>query len=102
MGPHRLRLRVPKDLVFFQGHYEGAPVMAGAVQLDLLCLPMIEKMWPQLGSFIGGRRIKFKRPIGPEDELELELQRAGPKVQVVVRRGGEIATQGTLLFEESR
>lgn len=101
MGPHRMRLSVPKDLVFFEGHYEGAPVMAAAVQFDLLFLPMIEKLWPDLGGFIGGRRIKFKRPIGPEDQLELELQRQRAQVQVLVRRGGEIATQGTLLFEEA-
>jgi 3-hydroxymyristoyl/3-hydroxydecanoyl-(acyl carrier protein) dehydratase len=43
--------------------------------------------------------LKFRKPIGPGDVLELELVRAAPgRVAFELRRGTIVATSGTLEF----
>ena len=91
-------LTVPEDLIFFQGHYENGPVMAAAVQLDVMLLPQVRRLWPELGPFRKATRVKFKRPIGPKDPLQLELRADGPKIAFRVLRASEVCALGTLHF----
>jgi acyl-coenzyme A synthetase/AMP-(fatty) acid ligase len=94
-------LTIPADWHFFRGHFEGFPILAGVVQLNEIVMREVRACWPEHRHLRRVTALKFRRPIGPGDELELELVRTPPdKVDFELRRGGAVASSGT--FEFSR
>lgn len=91
---------VPADLVFFQGHFEGDPILPGVVQLDLAVLDLVEEAWPELeGALRGVLRLKFVAPLRPDDRIRVVLRRAEPgRVVFRIERGGRVCTSGILAF----
>jgi 3-hydroxymyristoyl/3-hydroxydecanoyl-(acyl carrier protein) dehydratase len=100
----RVELRVPSDLLFFQGHFEGWPVLPGVAQLGLIAVRQVEDAWPGLGPLRRVRRLKMKQPIAPGDVLVLELTRVAASVEgeqridFAISRDGAVCTTGTLAF----
>jgi 3-hydroxymyristoyl/3-hydroxydecanoyl-(acyl carrier protein) dehydratase len=100
-GPEKktIAVTIPADWRFFRGHFDDFPVLAGVVQLNEIVLRELRVCWPEhrhLRQVIG---LKFRKPIGPGDVLELELVRAAPgRVAFELRRGTIVATSGTLEF----
>lgn len=94
-------VRVPADLLYFQGHFPGAPMLPGVAQLVGLVLGRVHALWPALGEPTRVSRLKFKRPIAPGDPLllTLELSRAGaPRLHFTLERAGETCTSGAMTF----
>lgn len=65
---------------FFQGHFPGAPIMPGVLQVEALAqvgavaiLGMPEYQG-KLVYFAGIDALRFKRPVRPGDQLRLEVQ----------------------------
>ena len=86
------RKRVRDDEWYLRGHFPGRPIMLAE-----------EENRGKLALFAGIEDIRFKRLVGPGDELELtcEVERVrGPigrgKVRATV--DGELAVRGTLTF----
>lgn len=71
-GVLRLHLRLPPDLVYFEGHFPGAPVLAGVVQLDW-AVEEGRRRLGLVGRFVGLRALKFSKPLLPGDVAVLEL-----------------------------
>ena len=76
---------------FFQGHFEGRPVMPGMLILEalaqtggLLVLTGMERERVQnkLFLFTSVDRAKFRSPVIPGDRLELECRLAGHKLNL--------------------
>ncbi len=65
---------VPHDYLYFEGHFEGYPVMAAVVQLHELVLPLVERLWPGLGQPRELLRLKFLGRIAPGDALRVTLR----------------------------
>lgn len=102
----RVEVDVPKQLLWFQGHFDGYPVLAGVVQIHELLLPLIEQHGPRLGALQQLKRIKFLGRIVPGDALMVRLEfPAGQSVCdfSIVRRGGDTAScsAGRLVFRPS-
>ena len=116
---------IPADWHFFRGHFDGFPVLAGVAQLSEIVLPELRACWPEHRHLRRITALKFRKPIGPGDELELELRRTPParvgerelrsrepvaggsgpsqgpeliKVSFELRRGATVASSGTLEF----
>lgn len=94
---------VPPDLLYFAGHFPGAPLLPGVAQLVALVLDRVHALWPELGEPTRLGRLKFKQPIAPGDALELTLERehgpaAAPRVHFRLERGGEVCTVGVMTF----
>jgi 3-hydroxymyristoyl/3-hydroxydecanoyl-(acyl carrier protein) dehydratase len=93
---------VPADLLYFAGHFPGAPLLPGVAQLVALVLDRVHALWPELGEPTRLGRLKFKQPIAPGDALRLTLERerhpTAPRVHFRIERGGEACTVGVMTF----
>ena len=91
---HHMRIKALKNVTinepFFQGHFPARPVMPGVLMLEALAqaaaLLSFESMGTEPGDdtvvyFAGIDEARFKRPVGPGDQLILEAsierQKAG-------------------------
>lgn len=97
---HHFRIQVPPELTYFDGHFEGQPILAAVVQLDVIILPRIEKLWPDLGAVARATKMKFRSPIRAGQEVTVRLKRrtGNKRVEVAMIRDDVECGSGTLFF----
>jgi 3-hydroxymyristoyl/3-hydroxydecanoyl-(acyl carrier protein) dehydratase len=97
---HQLSLRVPAELRWLRGHFDGYPILPAVVQL-LEVERHLRQIWSDLAVPRRVTRAKFRRPIRPEDRLLLRLERTDGRRQAgfTYLREGEVCSSGTMAFE---
>ncbi|RLA16676.1 MAG: AMP-binding protein [Gammaproteobacteria bacterium] len=68
----RLTMRIPKDLLYFDGHFDEVPVLPGVVQIHWADHFARQELFLE-GDFLRLEAIKFKQIIRPNQEIILDL-----------------------------
>jgi hypothetical protein len=66
-------LDIVPQLRVFDGHFPGAPVLPGVVQLDW-AIEFGRQVFPLPGRFLRAEQLKFSQPVLPPLQLELALE----------------------------
>jgi hypothetical protein len=97
---HRTRVHVPADYGYFDGHFTGYPILAGAAQLGELILPCVRRVDPELKRLTQMSRLKFTGRIQPGETIDvvLSLRPGAATVDFALKRGEALCSAGTLSF----
>jgi 3-hydroxyacyl-[acyl-carrier-protein] dehydratase len=97
---HRSAPRVfAGDDPVFAGHFPGAPIVPGVLLLEAV-IDSANALIDDGQAFCGVERVKFLRPLGPDEEFAVELRvSAGPLVAFTCRAGEEVIATGWLRRE---
>jgi 3-hydroxymyristoyl/3-hydroxydecanoyl-(acyl carrier protein) dehydratase len=98
-------MNISADSPYFRGHFPNHPVLPGVAQLEAIVLELALQSWPDLGSLMQVRRLKFRRVIKPNTALRLQLlrQKEGQiKFTLSLEHEAEECCTGTLCFGERR
>ncbi len=96
------RLRVPEDLAYTEGHFEGDPIVPGVVLIDW-ALTLAEHTFSDLPELTEFRHVKFKNPLQPGDTCRLEIEWNAEKqsIQFTYENGEEICATGNCRIKNS-
>lgn len=101
-GPDEATFRatIPADYLFYEGHFDGYPVLAGGVQLHELVLPRLRAL---VGPCPGPEQldgVKFLARFVPGETVDVTLRRQedARKVTFTVQRGETRCTTGRMTF----
>jgi acyl-CoA synthetase (AMP-forming)/AMP-acid ligase II len=88
-------IELTPDMIWFEGHFPGQPVLAGIAQVHVATL-WAERLWgwrPGGGSL---SQVKFRRILRSGDVVLLRLQRATRRLKYSYQLGDVIASEGTI------
>lgn len=90
---------IPPDLVFFRGHFESLAVLPGAVLVERVVWPIVQLEWPAIRTLRGIRRLRFRRPVYPDQQLSVTARHAPGRVTFEVVCASSVVASGQLLVE---
>ena len=103
----RVTIEVPLDLRYFDGHFEGRPMLPGVAQVAALADRHARRLVAGLGPVLRLQRVKFTAVVTPGERLELTLTEERRSEEVIVRWRLErpdmpdearLASSGTLVY----
>lgn len=89
---------LPSDYVAYSGHFDQYPVLAGAVQVQHVVLPVLRAVKPEWSQPREMRRIKFMGRIEPGDTVRVVLTLGAHECEFTLRKGDKLCSAGALLF----
>jgi 3-hydroxymyristoyl/3-hydroxydecanoyl-(acyl carrier protein) dehydratase len=97
----RATLRVPEDYIAYSGHFDQYAVLAGAVQIQHVVLPVLHVAKPEWSQPTELRRIKFMGRIEPGDCIDVELTLSDSSCEFALKKDAKVCSAGTLMFAEN-
>jgi 3-hydroxymyristoyl/3-hydroxydecanoyl-(acyl carrier protein) dehydratase len=95
----RLLFHVPADLVWFEGHFPGDPILPAVVQIDWV-IHFGREFGFSDASFTGFSRLKFMSVITPDAVIRLILVAETNGIQFTYESGSRLHSKGVVLFDD--
>jgi acyl-coenzyme A synthetase/AMP-(fatty) acid ligase/3-hydroxymyristoyl/3-hydroxydecanoyl-(acyl carrier protein) dehydratase len=103
VAPGHYAAYIAPDLVFFRGHFDAVAVLPGAVLVERVVWPVVIQEWPAIRALRGIRRLRFRRPVYPDQQLSVKVDHAVDhtpgRVSFEVACGAAAVASGQLLVE---
>lgn len=104
VSPERAHLRaeVPGDLLYFEGHFEGRPMLPGIAEVLVLVHRRAREVFGALGRERRIVRLKFEAVIHPRDVLDVHLEKSErdgeTRLEFRIVRGEERCASGVIVY----
>lgn len=95
-------VRFPRDSDWFSGHFPGHPIVPGIALIAMVqdAVSTWERNQGRSVTIMGVRRVRFRLPVRPDDEVELEVKRSSgreePSYAFTISLRGEAVCSGVL------
>ena len=99
VAPGRYAAEIPRDLVFLRGHFDAFEIVPGAVLVERLVWPIVKTEWPELNALRGIRRLRFRRPVLPGQQLAVAVDHAPGRLTFEVSCAEHVVVSGQLLVD---
>ena len=99
VGPNHYTAEVPHNLVFFSGHFDAFTIMPGAVIVERLVWPIVKAELPEVHNLRAIRRLRFRRPVMPEQQLSVTLKHDKGRLSFEVTCAKTVVASGQLLVD---
>lgn len=98
-----LRAKVPADLLYFEGHFEGRPMLPGVAEVLLLVDRRARELFEGLGPARRLVRMKFEAVIHPRDVLDVHLEKSATaegetRIELRIARGETRCASGAIVY----
>lgn len=94
-GGGRCRFRIPGGSPYFAGHFPGRPLLPGVAHFGLVVETIARLVGAEV-RFASVDSVRFRKPLGPGDAVDVEIDGPGPdgRVRFALRSGIERISQG--------
>ncbi|MEO8846748.1 MAG: AMP-binding protein [Kofleriaceae bacterium] len=99
IGPNHYLAEIPPNLVFFHGHFDEFTILPGAVLVERVIWPVVQAELPEVRVLRGLRRLRFRRPVMPDQQLDVTLDRSNNRLTFSVTCAETQVASGVLLVE---
>jgi len=99
VGPGHYVADIPAGLVFFHGHFDAYTILPGAVLVERLVWPIVKSELPEVRALRGIRRLRFRRPVMPDQQLSVTLQQQPGRLTFEVSCAKTVVASGQLLVD---
>jgi 3-hydroxymyristoyl/3-hydroxydecanoyl-(acyl carrier protein) dehydratase len=99
VAPGQYVSEIPRDLVFFRGHFDTFMILPGAVLVERLVWPIAKSELPEHSELRGIKRLRFRRPVFPDQQLSITVEHAPGRVKFEVALATTVVASGQLLVE---
>lgn len=99
VGPGRYVAEIPRNLVFLRGHFDSFTILPGAVLVERLVWPIVKAELPEVRALRGIRRLRFRRPVLPDQQLVVSLDGGSGRLTFEVSCAELVVASGQLLVD---
>jgi 3-hydroxymyristoyl/3-hydroxydecanoyl-(acyl carrier protein) dehydratase len=99
LGPDHYIAEIPQNLVFFHGHFDDFTILPGAVLVERVIWPIVKAELPEVRRLRGIRRLRFRRPVMPDQHLDVVLDRSNNRLTFTVTCAESPVASGVLMVE---
>ncbi len=95
-------LVIPENLIYFSGHFPGAPILPGVAQIRFVT-SLIGRHLESSVMLTRLSRVKFTAPISPGDQLKVEITLMdNNQASWQIENGRRTASRGKLAYRADR
>jgi acyl-CoA synthetase (AMP-forming)/AMP-acid ligase II len=99
VAPGRYLADIRHDLVFFRGHFDAFAILPGAVLVERVVWPAVKAEFPQIKALRGIRRLRFRRPVFPDQQLSVAVERDRDRLTFEVSCAASVVASGQLFVD---